>query len=52
MFQALCKRINLLDVIVPDVDLVALQAPETGERPQGIEVVVENRDPHDAGRSS
>ena len=47
VFQARGERAGLLQVIVPDVDLMALQFPETGQRPQGIEVVVENRDTHE-----
>jgi hypothetical protein len=49
VFQARGQRIGLLGVIVPDLNLMALQFPETGERPQGIEVIVENRDTHDEG---
>ena len=46
VFQALRKCVNLLNVIVPDLDLMALQLPEARERAQRVEVVVEDRDPH------
>ena len=40
------QRVDLLNVVVPDVDLMPVQFPEAGKRFQRIEVVVENRDLH------
>ena len=49
--QALGERVDVLDVIVPDRDVVAVELPEAGQRPQRVEVVVENRDLHRAAPS-
>ena len=45
-FEALGERVDVLDVIVPDRDVVAGELPEAGERAQRVEVVVEDRDLH------
>src|SRR4029453_6626366 len=47
IFQPLGKRVDVLDVVIPDLDLMPVQLPETGEGPQCVEVVIENRDLHD-----
>src|SRR4051794_31575280 len=46
VFQALGERTSLLNMVVPDVDLVSIESAKAGKRPQRVEVVVENRDPH------
>src|SRR5512133_3755182 len=46
--QALSKRVDLLDMIVPDRDVVPLQLAEARKRAEGVGVVVEDRDPHRA----
>ena len=44
--QALRERINVVDMIVPDRDLVAVELAEAVEGAQGVEVVVEDGDVH------
>ena len=46
ILQALGKRIDILHVVVPDLDFVAVELAETLERAQRVMVVVENRDLH------
>jgi len=46
IFQALCQCVDILDMVGPDLDVVARQFPEAFERTQGVEIVVENRDLH------
>ena len=46
--QALGEDIDVLDVIVPDGDVVPGQLLETVEGAQRVEVIVEDRDFHDA----
>jgi hypothetical protein len=46
--QTLGERIDVLDVVVPDRDVVPLQLAEARERAEGVVVVVENRDPQRA----
>jgi len=40
------QRLDILDMIVPDDDIVALQLFETGQHPQRVMVVVEDGDLH------
>jgi hypothetical protein len=49
--QSFGERVDVLDVIAPDLDLVPRQLREAVERAQRVVVVVEDRDPH-RGRSS
>jgi len=42
--QSLGERVDLLDVVVPDLDLVPRQLREAVERAQRVEVVVEDGD--------
>ncbi len=44
--QALCERVQLLDVIVPDGDLVAVELGEAVQRAKRVEVIVEDADFH------
>ena len=44
--QALGERVDVLDVIVPNLDVVPRQLREAFERAQRVLVVVEDRDPH------
>ena len=46
VLQALRQGVCLLDVVIPDFNLMTIQLPKARKRPQGIEVVVENGDPH------
>ena len=41
------KRIGILDVIVPDGDVMALELCEAGQGAHGVEVVVEDGDFHE-----
>ena len=47
--QPLGQRVDVLDVIVPDRDVVAGQLREAGQRAQRVEVVVEDGDLHRTG---
>jgi hypothetical protein len=49
--QSLGERVDVLDVIVPDLDVVPRQVREAVERPQRVLVVVEDGDLH-RGRPS
>jgi hypothetical protein len=49
--QSLGERVDVLDVIVPDIDVVPRQLREAVERAQRVVIVVENRDLH-RGRPS
>ena len=49
--QSLGERVDVLDVIVPDLDVVSRQLREAVERAQRVVVVVEDGDLH-RGRSS
>ena len=49
--QSLGERVDVLDVIVPDLDIVSRQLREAVERAQRVVVVVEDGDLH-RGRSS
>ena len=44
VFEALGKRRDVLQMVIPDFDLMRVQLPETGKGPQCVELVVENRD--------
>src|SRR4051794_30632765 len=44
--QPPCQGLDLLNVIRPDLDIMAFQFLETGERSQGVMVVVQYRDLH------
>src|SRR6185437_15224402 len=44
--QAPRQRFNVLDVIVPDGDVVPVELGEAGQRAQRVEIVVEYGDPH------
>ena len=44
--QTLGQRVGVLYVIVPDGDLVVGQLLEAGQGPNGVAVVVKNRDAH------
>src|SRR5215469_3681408 len=44
VLEPLPKDGNVIDVIVPDLDFVAVELSKTGESAEGIEVVVEDRD--------
>ena len=46
--QAFRQRIDILDVIVPDGDVVSGQLAEAIEGAQRVEIIVEDRDLHDA----
>ena len=46
--QALRQHIDVLDVIVPDRDVVAGELAEAVERAHRVEIIVEDRDLHDA----
>src|SRR5215217_6449183 len=48
--KPVCKRVYLLNVIVPDRDLVAIELSEGVQGPNRIKVVVQDRDLH--GRSA
>ena len=45
--QPLGQLIDVLDMIVPDRDLVAIELAETVERPHRVVIIVEDRDLHD-----
>jgi hypothetical protein len=44
--EASGQRVDILRVIVPDSDLVAVQLAEARESTKGVEVVIQNRDLH------
>ena len=44
--QSFGQRIDILDVIVPDLDLVARQLFEAVERPKRVVIIVKNGDLH------
>src|SRR5438105_4969289 len=44
--ETIDQLIDVLDVIVPDRDLVARQPGETLERPERVEIVIKDRDPY------
>ena len=44
--QPLGERVDVLDVVVPDRDLVPVELAEARQRAQRVEVVVEDRDLH------
>jgi hypothetical protein len=46
VFEALSQRIDVLGVIVPDRDLVAVQLAKARKSTKRVEVVVENRNLH------
>src|SRR4029079_10644598 len=46
--QALRQRIDVLDMIVPDRDVMPGEFAETVEGAQRVEIIVEDRDLHDA----
>jgi hypothetical protein len=48
--QSLGERVDVLDVIVPDLDIVSRQRREAVERAQRVVVVVEDGDLHRCGR--
>ena len=49
VLQAFGQRVEVLDMVVPDRDVVAVELPEAGQRPHGVVIVVENRDFHSTG---
>jgi len=42
--EAFGQAVGLLDVIVPDLDVVALELAEAGQCSERIEVIIEDRD--------
>src|SRR5580658_2399465 len=46
--EPLRQRVGVLDVVVPDRDVVALELVEARERAHRVEIVVENRNFHAA----
>src|SRR6185437_1431601 len=48
VLEALGQCVGVLDVVVPDGDVVAGELGEGWQRADGVEVVVENRDFHEA----
>src|SRR5206468_7755639 len=46
VFEAPGQRVDVLSVIVPDRDLVAVQLAKARESTKGIEVVIQNRNLH------
>ena len=40
------QGVDVLDVVVPHRDVVAVEHPEAVQRPEGVEVVVEDRHSH------
>ena len=46
VFEAPGQRIDVLRVIVPDRDLVAVQLAKARESTKGVEVVIQNRNLH------
>src|SRR5947199_10776775 len=45
--EALRQRVDILDVIVPDRDVMAGELAETAEGAHGVEIIVENGNLHD-----
>jgi len=46
LLEALGEHLRIIDVVVPDGHLVTVQLAEAGERSDGVEIVVKNRDLH------
>jgi len=46
--QALRQHLGVVHVVVPDGDVMAGQQREAGQRPQRVEIVIQNRNPHGA----
>ncbi len=46
ILQSFCQRIDILDVVVPDLDLVPRQLFEAVERAESVVIIVKNGDLH------
>src|SRR5688572_4361912 len=46
VLEARGESVDILDVIVPDRHLVSVQFAKAAEGTKGVEIVIENRNPH------
>ena len=49
VLQPLGQRVGVLEMVVPDRDVVAVELLEAGQRPHGVVIIVKNGDFHSTG---